>query len=197
MDQSSSSSKRPRPPSCPVCYEIPFDPKSGICGHTMCGPCEKRLKKKSEGKKCPMCNRHSEFVPNRMLEEVLLSNYPEEMEEMRSKHTTEGWIAVRKRTDPSIELLESSFPTDITLRLLRRIERLLWSKANLTYDDLYLFSEISKDLWLTVTSTDSIVCLPEGRCLQLVKGDRLYSVYMFIPHGHHMVFHASWMEDLE
>lgn len=182
------SRKRARVPSCPVCYEIPFDPKVSMCGHGMCGPCVLRL----EDKRCPVCRQRTRFHANQPLLEVLETNFPEEYEMAKSKHVPKFWIAERTKEDPTIALLDSTFPPPITIRLLRRMERLLWCKPEVTMDDIEEYCCIAEQLFITVTSKDSLARLPQGEVLRVLRRDRIYTVYMWLD----LTFNDDWLEDL-
>lgn len=182
--------KRPLPPICPVCHEIPFNPMMAQCGHSICGVCERKLLEK----KCVECNVRSKYRINRMLRDVLASTFPEEYQVQRFRHTPEGWIEFRKRTDPSIELRKYTFPIEITMRLLRRMERMLWSTDRITAAQMYKFCHVSDSIWGTVTNKEALLCMDYKHILQVVKGDRMFSIFATEKNPE---LYESWIEDLD
>jgi len=53
---------------CPVCMEIAIDAMSAACGHTVCGPCSRRLQTEA----CPECRAaRATYVPNYMVRRLL------------------------------------------------------------------------------------------------------------------------------
>lgn len=127
-----------------------------------------------------------------MLRDMLEQNFPNEYNLQREKHTADGWINAWQRTDPTVKLIESAFPTVITLRLLRRLERLIWDKDEVTDDDVELFCEISDNIYATCHyQTDAVSFLPKGRRLKVQKSGKLYTIYQWGG----TKFFDSWVED--
>jgi len=139
-----------------------------------------------------MCRKKTKFMDNYPLKEVLETSFTEEYESARARHTPEGWIAERRKEDATLLLLDTTFEPEESVRLLRRMDRLLWSKNILKDNDLHEFASIGDEVWITVTSKDSLACLPgEGKTLKVQRRERVFTVYMW----NDSFFHSTWDED--
>jgi len=77
-----SPQKKKNTPACCVCTELPYDPQSLSCGHSLCIICcETMLIKTLDFLRCPLCTKETlstAIIPNYALREILQSDYEDE-----------------------------------------------------------------------------------------------------------------------
>ena len=77
---------------CPICLELPIEPVMGSCGHTICTPCQKKIKTN----KCPVCNQTKiTYQKNFSLRDVVQKSNPEEYDRRYAE-----WISNDPEPEP-------------------------------------------------------------------------------------------------
>lgn len=159
-------------PLCPICMELPYDPRVGSCGHTLCIGCMEKIKSSI----CPLCQKKVTFRVNFMLRDILIGGqYASEYKIRQHEHyksTPAGIIDSYKSRYPDMKI-NSTMDLEDQSKLLCEAER--WILHRRTQKNFSNFSfKYKLDSVLICTSTDFYSIMSGRNSFNVFLGDYFF-----------------------